>query len=111
MKRTALNAVINLVDSTSGPPSVAVEECVTLFNSIDTHRKMRKSKVIQNVPLQYVCLQEPNVALVDMGMIWRKAIPSAEGQRTQHGTPYKWSDYVHKVSPLPAIAMLTVSYV
>ena len=35
-----------------------------------------------------------------MGMIWRMATPSAEDRRTQDGTPYKWSDYVHKVSSI-----------
>ncbi|CAL8328789.1 unnamed protein product [Merluccius merluccius] len=35
-----------------------------------------------------------------MGMIWRMATPSAEDRQTQDGTPYKWSDYVHKVSSI-----------
>ena len=33
-------------------------------------------------------------------MIWRMATPSAEDWQTQHGTRYKWSDYVHKVSSI-----------
>ena len=32
----------------------------------------------------------------DLGM----ASPSAEDRQTQDGTPYKWSDYVHKVSSI-----------
>ena len=35
-----------------------------------------------------------------MGMIWRMAIPSAEDRQTQDGTPYKWLDYVHKLSSI-----------
>ena len=35
-----------------------------------------------------------------MGMIWRMATPSAEDWQTQDGTPYKWSDYVNKVSSI-----------
>jgi len=31
---------------------------------------------------------------------WRMASPSAEDRQTQDGTPYKWSDYVHKVSSI-----------
>lgn len=35
-----------------------------------------------------------------MGMIWRMATSSAEDRQMQDGTPYKWSDYVHKVSSI-----------
>ena len=33
-------------------------------------------------------------------MIWRMATPSAEDRHTQYGTPYKWSDYVHKLTSI-----------
>ena len=35
-----------------------------------------------------------------MGMIWRMATPSAEDRQTHDGTPYKWSDYVHKLASI-----------
>ena len=35
-----------------------------------------------------------------MGMIWRMATLSAEDRQTQEGTPYKWLDYVQKVSSI-----------
>ncbi|KAJ8333974.1 hypothetical protein SKAU_G00412930 [Synaphobranchus kaupii] len=35
-----------------------------------------------------------------MGMIWRMATPSAEDWQKKDGTPYKWLDYVHKVSSI-----------
>ena len=36
-----------------------------------------------------------------MGMIWSMATPSVEDRQTQEvTTPYKWSDYVHKVSSI-----------
>ena len=78
----------------------AVEECVALFNCNGTYRKTQKSKLIQKLSLQYVDLQEPYIAIVDIGMIWRMATPSAEDRQTQDGTPYKWSDYVHKLASI-----------
>ena len=77
-----------------------VVECMALFNSNSTYRKTQKSKLIQKLSLQHVDLQEPYVALVDMGMIWRMATPTAEDRQAQDGTPYKWSDYVQKVSSI-----------
>ena len=43
---------------------------------------------------------EPYVALVDMGLIWSIATPTAEDRQTINDTPYKWADYVHKVSSI-----------
>ena len=65
-----------------------------------TYTKTQKSKLIQKLSLQSLDLQEPYTALIDMGMIWWMAIPSEEDRQTQDGTPYKWSDYVHKVSSI-----------
>ncbi len=45
-------------------------------------------------------LQESYIALIDMGMIWRMATPSAEDRQKQDGTAYKWSDYACKVSSI-----------
>jgi len=71
-----------------------------LFNSNGTHRKTQKSKLTQKLSLQYVDLQEPYVALVDMSMIWSIATPTAEDLQTQDGNSHKWSDYVHRVSSI-----------
>ena len=106
MERSALKAVIDqvevcqLVDLTELMEHLVVKECMALFNSNDTYRKTQKSKLIQSLSLQSVDLQEPYTALIDMGMIWRIATPSAEDRQMQYGTPYKWSDYVHKVSSI-----------
>ena len=35
-----------------------------------------------------------------MDMIWSMAAPTAEDRQTEDGTPYNWSDYVHKVSSI-----------
>ena len=106
MERSALKAVIDLVEVSElvDLPELmehrVVEECVALFNSNGTYRKTQKSQLIQKLSLQSVDLNEPYIALVDMGMIWRMATPSAEDRQTEDGTPYKWSDYVHKLSSI-----------
>ena len=65
-----------------------------------TYKKKQKSKLIQKLSLQCVDLQEPYVALVHLDMIWKMATPTAEDRQTQDDTPYKWSDYMHKVSSI-----------
>ncbi|CAJ1050849.1 hypothetical protein KUCAC02_009112 [Xyrichtys novacula] len=106
MERSALKAVINLVEDSKlvkFPELLehcVVEECVALFNPNGTYRKTQKSKLIQKLSLQTIAIKEPYVALIDMGMIWRMATPSAEDTQTQDGRPYKWLDYVQKVSSI-----------
>jgi hypothetical protein len=100
MEQQALKAVINLVevsqlvDLQELLEHRVVEECVALFNSNGTYRKTQKSKLIQKFSLQPVDLQEPYIALINMGMIWTMATLTAEDRQTQDGT---WSDYVQKV--------------
>ena len=62
--------------------------------------RLRRAKSSRSFLLQPVDMQEPYIALIDMGMIWRMAIPSAEDRQTQDGTPYKWLNYVHKLSSI-----------
>ena len=106
MEQRALKAVINLVEISQLVDlhelleHRVVEDCVALFNSSGTYRKTQKSKLIQKFSLLPVDLQEPYIALIDMGMIWRMATPTAEDRQTQDGTLYKWSDYVQKVSSI-----------
>jgi len=106
MEQRTLKAVINpvdvsrLIDLHELLEHHVVEECVALFNSHGTYRKTQKSKLIQKFSLQPIDLQKPYIALVDMGMIWRMATPTAKDHQTQDGTPYKWSDYIQKVSSI-----------
>jgi hypothetical protein len=106
MERSALKAVIDLVevshlvDLAELLENRVVEECMAIFNSCGTYRKTQKSKLIDRLSLQYVDLQGRYTALIDMGMLWRIAPPTAEDRQTQYGTPYKWSDYVHAVSSI-----------
>lgn len=106
MERSALKAVINLVEDSQlvKLPELlehrVVEECVALFNPNGTYRKTQKSKLVQKLSLQPIDIRQSYVALIDMGMIWRMATPSAEDRQTQDGSPYKWLDYVQKVSSI-----------
>ncbi|KAL8590504.1 hypothetical protein ACOMHN_010940 [Nucella lapillus] len=107
MEQNALKAVIDLVDVSQlvDLPELLehriVEECVALFNSNGTYRKTQKSKLIQRLSLQHVELQEPYVALIDMGMIWRMA------RHTRGRTMHKKCH----LSSLPTIVMLNESSV
>ena len=104
MGRTALKAVINLVEISQCEdlPQLlehrVVEECMSLFNSDGIYRKTQKSKITKKFSLQSIDLHKPYVAVVDMDMIWSMAAPTAEDRQMEDGTPYNWSDYVQKVS-------------
>ena len=37
------------------------------------------------------------MALVDMGMIWRLASPTAEDREKGGGSPYTWGNYTNKI--------------
>ena len=106
IERTTLKAVIalvevsQLVDLSELLDHHVVKEGVVIFNSNGTDRRIQKSQLIQKLSLQPVYMQEPYIAFIGMGIIWRMAIPSAEDRQTQDGTPYKWLDYVHKLSSI-----------
>ncbi len=59
-----------------------------------------RPEVRQPLSLQCVDLHEPYTALIDMGMIWRMATPSAEDRQTQGDISYKWSNYVQTLSSI-----------
>ena len=106
MEQNAFKAVIHLVevsqliDLHDLLEYRIVDECMALFNSNGTHRKTQKSKLLQKLSMNIIELHEPYTAIVDMGMIWRLATPSAEDRQTQDGMPYKWSNYAHKVASI-----------
>ena len=87
-----------------GPaPVVGTSRCRGVYDLVKLRRHIQENakeqfiKLIQ-LSLQYIDLQEPYIAVVDMDMIWSMAAPTVEDQQTEDGTPYNWSDYVHKVS-------------
>ena len=84
MEQKALKAVIDLVerseivDLNSLFEHRVVEECTSIFNSNGTYRKVVKSQLTQCMTFDSVDIQEPYTALVDMGMVWRMAVPTTE---------------------------------
>ena len=53
------------------------EEYLTLFKANGTFRKTQKSKLLQKLTMQPLHVNS-YTALVDMGMIWRLASPTAD---------------------------------
>ena len=101
MESRALASVVNLVD-VSGlllPELMkhrVSEECLTLFNANGTFRKTQKSKLIQKLALQPLDVNS-YVALVDMGIMWHLASPTAEEKVKCDGCLYTWGDYTKKI--------------
>lgn len=102
MESRALAAVVNLVD-VSGLLSLSevmkhllTEECLTLFNVNGTFRKTQKNKLLQKLTQQPLDVQS-YTALVDMGMIWRLASPTAEDREKGDGSPYARGNYTNKI--------------
>ncbi len=61
--------------------------------------KTQKSKLLQKLTLQPIDVQS-YTALVDMGMIWRLASPTAEDKEKGDGSPYTWGDYTNKIASM-----------
>ena len=59
-------------------------------------RKVQKSKLLQCLTFNDTSCPNSYIALVDMGMILRQAIPNAEERSKMDGTQYKWADYTKK---------------
>ena len=102
MEGKAMASVVNLVE-TSGLLSLSevmkhplTEECLQLFNTNGTFRKTQKSKLLEKLTQQSINVPS-YIALIDMGMIWRVASPTAEDREKGDGTRYTWGDYAQKV--------------
>ena len=62
-----------------------------------------KSKLLDLLNLDPIA-EKPrdHVSLVDMGLIWRLAIPTPDDREAskQDGSEYRWSDYLDKISSI-----------
>ena len=62
--------------------------------------KTAKSRLLDLFNLDPIAEKPPdNVSLVDMGLIWRLAIPTPDDReaRKRDGSEYRWSDYMDKI--------------
>ena len=72
------------------------EEYLSLLNANGTFRKTQKSKLLQKLSKQPLHVNS-YTALVDVGMIWRLASPTAEETVKSDGSLYTWGDYTEKI--------------
>ena len=93
MESRTLAFVVNLVD-VSGLLSLpelmkhcVSEECLALFNANGTFKNTQKSKLLQKLAMQPLDVNS-YMALVDMGVRWRQASPTAEERVKSDGSPY-----------------------
>ena len=66
-----------------------IEKCVCLFNSKVAHTGRHRKQAHSDALSPNCRPSRAYTALIDMGMIWRMASPSAEDFQTEDGTPYK----------------------
>ena len=106
MERQALACVVNLAEESGGVHLEDIlqyrvtEECLSLFNSNGTMRKTQKSKLLRTMSLVPVPAPRIYIAIVDMGLLWRLAIPSIEDREKPDGSIYTWFDYGEKMLSL-----------
>ena len=102
MEQIALKSVIDLVerseivDLNDLLEHRVVEECTSIFNSNGTYRKIVKSQLTQCFKFVSTDIQGPYTALVDMGMVWRMAVPTTE-DRSDDNSKLKWFNYGENV--------------
>jgi hypothetical protein len=106
MEKAGLVALIDLAEGSGMVQLESVlegrvtEECLSLYNVDGSMRKTAKSKLLELFNLDPVA-EKPrgHVSLVDMGLIWRLATPTAEDReaKKRDGSEYHWSDYLSKI--------------
>ena len=106
MEQDALKSVINLVER-SGVIELkdllenrVIQESTSLFNPDGTYRKNAKSQLLQKMHKDITPLHCDYTAIVDMGMIWRLAMPESEEKSLESDEPFKYKDYGDKVADM-----------
>lgn len=103
MERDALASVVGLVD---GSGTLKLEdvmqhrvtpESLSIFNANGTFRKSQKSKLLRKLAMEVTPEPEVYTSIIDMGLIWRLAVPSAEDREKRDGTQFTWGDYGQKM--------------
>ena len=73
------------------------DKCLSIFNINGSLRKGQKSKLIEKFSFMELNINEPSIALIDMGFMWRLSTPSAEDRLKPNGSFYTWGDYAEKI--------------
>ena len=106
IEQAALKSVINLVDRSEAVEldtlldNRVTEECITLFNPDGTFRKNSKCQLITNLNMEAIEIEGPYTAIVDMGMVWRLALPKKNEKSPNSDDNFKFKDYGEKVADL-----------
>lgn len=102
MEQDALKSVINLVER-SGVVELeellenrVTQESTSLFNPDGTYRKNVKSQLLQKINKDSTTVDSDYTAIVDMGMIWRLAMPETDEKSPDSDEPFKNKDYGKK---------------
>ena len=92
MERDAMASVLGIVDS-SGTLKLedvmqhrVTPECLSIFNANGTFRKSQKSKLLQKLAMPVTPEPEVYTSVIDMGLIWRLAVPTTEDRDKRDGT-------------------------
>lgn len=72
-------------------------ECLSIFNANGTFRKSQKSKLLQKLAMPVTPEPEVYTSVIDMGLIWRLAVPTTEDREKRDGTKFTWCDYAQKM--------------
>ena len=107
MEKAGLAALIDLAEGSGMVQLKSVlenrvtEECLSLYNIDGSMCKTAKCKLLEMFNLEPVA-EKPcgHVSLVDMGLIWRLATPTAEDRESKKrdGSEYHWSGYLDKIA-------------
>eukprot|EP00112_Aurelia_sp_Birch-Aquarium-sp1_P024471 Seg7765.2 transcript_id=Seg7765.2/GoldUCD/mRNA.D3Y31 product="hypothetical protein" protein_id=Seg7765.2/GoldUCD/D3Y31 len=72
--------------------------CLPIFNINGTMRKAVKAKLCECFTFKEAkASHSPKIALVDMGLLWRLAMPSKEDREKVYGSAFTWGDYASKL--------------
>jgi hypothetical protein len=59
--------------------------------------EVQKSKLVECLNMVPLTPTANYTALIDMGFIWRVALPTAEDREKQDGSVFTWQDYAAKM--------------
>ena len=106
IEQAALNSVINLVDRTNSVDLVTLmnyritDECLSIFYPDGMLRKNLKSQIIANMNLEPFEPDPSYIAILDMGHIWRLAIPAVGETRPDSDAKFTWQDFGDRIATI-----------
>ena len=104
MEQAALKSVLDLVEKSDVRNLEQIlehrvtEESTSLYNADGTYRKSAKSQLLKKMHINSKVIEDKYTAIVDMGMMWRLAMPAMDEKSADTDEKYKWRDYGHNVA-------------